>query len=274
MLETSTTGEPRGWTVWLTGLPAAGKSTLADHLADALTTRGRRAAVLDGDALRAGPSADLGFGRADRAESVRRAGLAALETARTGAVVVVALVSPFAVDRARVRAAHAAAEIAFVEVWVDTPLAVCERRDPKGLYARARRGQLREMTGVDDPYERPWRPSCGWSRQGARPRPVPRRCWHCSSSGARYRLRRARDRRLRPRLHAAGPGRGARDARRPPRQARRPLLLPQGRHAGLHDPGVLDHGPHGRLRQARRGRPRGLARPGRRRSRSSTRSSP
>lgn len=119
---------------------------------------GRPATVLDGDAVRQGLSADLGFSAADRAENVRRVGEVATRLAEAGVIAVVALVSPYAADRARVRAAHRAAGRPFLEVFIDTPLEVCEARDPKGLYARARAGQLRGLTGVDDPYEPPRAP--------------------------------------------------------------------------------------------------------------------
>lgn len=147
-----------GLTLWLTGLPAAGKSTVACALHRLLVAAGRPACVLDGDDLRRGLNADLGFGAADRAESVRRAGDVALLLARAGLVAIAALVSPYARDRARVRYSHQAAGLPFLEVFLDTPLPVCEARDPKGLYARARAGQLTGLTGVDDPYEPPTAP--------------------------------------------------------------------------------------------------------------------
>jgi bifunctional enzyme CysN/CysC len=156
-----TSGERRaelgycGATVWLTGLPGAGKSTLACELERALVHRKRVAYRLDGDLLRAELCADLGFGRADRAENVRRAAMIARWFADAGVVVLVALVSPHANARARARAEHVDAGITFLEVHIDTPLWLCERRDPKGLYRRARRGELTGLTGVDDPYERP-----------------------------------------------------------------------------------------------------------------------
>jgi bifunctional enzyme CysN/CysC len=144
-----------GATVWLTGLPASGKSTLAGALERGLVAAGRPAYRLDGDNLRHGLNGDLGFDPADRAENVRRTAHAARLLADAGVVVIVALVSPYESDRASARAIHEEAELAFVEVHLDTPLAMCEERDPKGLYARARRGELQGMTGVDDPYEPP-----------------------------------------------------------------------------------------------------------------------
>jgi adenylyl-sulfate kinase len=147
-----------GATVWFTGLSGSGKSTVADAVATALLDAGRQPYVLDGDNVRHGLNADLGFAAADRAENVRRIGEVARLMADAGLVALVPVVSPYRADRDRVRAAHHAAELAFVEVFVDTPLELCERRDPKGLYARARAGLLTGMTGIDDPYEPPTTP--------------------------------------------------------------------------------------------------------------------
>ena len=145
----------RGATVWLTGLPAAGKSTVAATLERALVEAGRLAYVLDGDNVRHGLSGDLGFDAAARHENVRRVAHVARLFADAGAVAIVSLVSPFAVDRDRARALHQEADLDFFEVFIDTPLEECERRDPKGLYARARSGSLKGLTGVGDPYEPP-----------------------------------------------------------------------------------------------------------------------
>ncbi len=147
-----------GATVWFTGLPASGKSTVAAALEAALVERGRAAYLLDGDNLRHGLNGDLGFTPADRAENVRRTGEVALLFADAGLVALASLVSPYAADRARVRERHEREGLRFLEVYVNTPLDECERRDPKGLYARARAGELRGLTGVDDPYEAPRRP--------------------------------------------------------------------------------------------------------------------
>ena len=144
-----------GATLWLTGLPASGKSTIAAEVEARLVRAGRPALLLDGDNLRHGINAGLGFSAADRAENVRRAAHVAALLAEAGTVAVVSLVSPYASGRDAARALHAAAGLPFVEVWVDTPLAECERRDPKGLYARARAGEIAGMTGIDDPYEAP-----------------------------------------------------------------------------------------------------------------------
>jgi bifunctional enzyme CysN/CysC len=144
-----------GMTVWLTGLSGSGKSTIAVAVEAALLQRGRHAYLLDGDNLRHGLNGNLGFSAEDRAENVRRVGEVAKLLADAGTVTLVSLVSPYAADRERVRAVHAEAGLRFVEVFVDTPLQECERRDPKGLYAKARAGELRGMTGIDDPYEPP-----------------------------------------------------------------------------------------------------------------------
>jgi adenylyl-sulfate kinase len=145
----------KGTTVWMTGLPASGKSTLAVAVESRLVGGGRPALRLDGDNLRHGLNGDLGFSAEDRAENVRRTAHAAALLAEAGVVALVALVSPYAADRAAARAIHAAAGVPFVEVWVSTPLEECERRDPKGLYARARAGELPGLTGIDAPYEAP-----------------------------------------------------------------------------------------------------------------------
>ena len=127
-----------GATIWFTGLSGSGKSTVAVVVERLLVASGRPAYVLDGDNVRHGLNADLGFGDADRAENVRRLGEVAKLLADAGLVALVPAISPFRAGRAAVRQAHAAAGLTFVEVHVDTPLGECERRDPKGLYARAR----------------------------------------------------------------------------------------------------------------------------------------
>jgi adenylyl-sulfate kinase len=147
-----------GATVWFTGLSGSGKSTIANALAERLLEIGRPAYVLDGDNLRHGLNADLGFSAADRAENVRRVGEVARLMADAGLVVLVPVISPYRADRDRVRTAHEAAGLRFVEVFVDTPLELCEQRDPKGLYAKARAGEVTGMTGIDDPYEPPLSP--------------------------------------------------------------------------------------------------------------------
>jgi bifunctional enzyme CysN/CysC len=147
-----------GATVWFTGLSGSGKSTIANAVAERLLEAGRPAYLLDGDNVRHGLNADLGFSAADRAENVRRIGEVARLMADAGLVVLVPVISPYRADRDRVRAAHEVAGLAFVEVFVDTPIELCEQRDPKGLYAKARAGELTGMTGIDDPYEPPESP--------------------------------------------------------------------------------------------------------------------
>ena len=146
---------PVGATLWFTGLPSAGKSTIAHALADELHRTGVDVHVLDGDEVRPHLSAGLGFTRADRDINVRRIGWVARLLAAHGTVVLVPVIAPYAEARKAVRADHDAADVPFAEVFVATSLAVAEERDVKGLYARARRGELSGMTGVDDPYERP-----------------------------------------------------------------------------------------------------------------------
>jgi adenylyl-sulfate kinase len=147
-----------GAVVWLTGLPGAGKSTIAGAVEERLLEQGVTAYRLDGDNLRHGLNGDLGFSPADRGENVRRTAHAARLLADAGTVVLVSLVSPIANDRLGARRLCEGWEIPFLEVWVSTPLATCEARDPKGLYARARQGALTGLTGVDDPYEAPREP--------------------------------------------------------------------------------------------------------------------
>ena len=151
-------GSAGGATVWLTGLSASGKSTVAVEVERRLLAAGRPCYLLDGDNLRHGLNADLGFDRAGREENVRRVGEVARLFADAGLVALVPVIAPYAAGRAAVRAAHVAAGLRLLEVHVATPLAECERRDPKGLYARARAGLLPGMTGVDDPYEAPTDP--------------------------------------------------------------------------------------------------------------------
>jgi adenylyl-sulfate kinase len=147
----------RGATIWLTGLSGSGKSTVAMQAERILVDAGRPAYVLDGDNLRLGLNADLGFSDEDRAENVRRVGEVARLLADAGVVVLVPVISPFRAGRQMVRDAHAAAGLSFAEVFVDTPIEECERRDPKGLYAKARAGEV-ALTGIDSPYEAPLSP--------------------------------------------------------------------------------------------------------------------
>jgi len=163
----STLPGQRAVTVWLTGLSGAGKSTLSLQLGAALSARGTIAALLDGDALRRGPSRDLGFAPAERTEHVRRAAALARLLNDQGFVVIAALITPYRHERALARSIIGASR--FVEVFVSTPLAVCEARDPKGLYRQARAGELAGMTGVDAPYERPISPAIAVDTGGRTP---------------------------------------------------------------------------------------------------------
>ena len=147
-----------GATIWMTGLSGSGKSTIATAVEHTLVSSGRPAFMLDGDNLRHGLNSDLGFSAADRDENVRRVGEVARILAEAGTVAIASLVSPYRAERDRVRALHEEAGIPFHEVFVDTPLEECERRDPKGLYARARAGEITDLTGVGAPYEAPGRP--------------------------------------------------------------------------------------------------------------------
>jgi adenylyl-sulfate kinase len=142
--------------IWLTGLSGAGKSATAEALRALLAARGQRATILDGDELRQGLSRDLGFGDAARIENIRRAAEVARILARADIVTIVSLISPFRKERAQARAI--AGDIPFLEVYIDAPLAVCEARDPKGLYRRARAGLIPNFTGIDSAYEAPLEP--------------------------------------------------------------------------------------------------------------------
>lgn len=145
-----------GAVVWLTGLSGSGKSTIARAVSEELLKKGVPVEVLDGDAIREHFSRGLGFSKEDRDENVRRAGYVAHLLARHGVIVVVALISPYRAARDQVR--EQMAGIRFLEVYVNAPLEVCEGRDPKGLYRKARRGEIASFTGLDDPYEPPLSP--------------------------------------------------------------------------------------------------------------------
>lgn len=148
---------------WVTGLPAAGKTTLATALAHAIHQQGGHAYVLDGDELRQGLCADLGLSAADRTENIRRAGEVARLMVKAGITVVCAFVSPFEADRQRVRALFAPGQ--FQEIYLSTPVQECARRDPKGLYARAKAGEITGLTGWDGAYEPPAAPQFQFDTQ-------------------------------------------------------------------------------------------------------------
>ncbi len=146
----------KGVTVWLTGLPSSGKSTIAFTLEHALTERGRLAYVLDGDNIRHGLNKNLGFSPEDREENIRRIGEVAKLFTDAGAIAITSFISPYKADRDKVRALLAAGD--FIEVFIDCPVAVCSDRDPKGLYKKAMAGEIKNFTGVNAPYEAPDKP--------------------------------------------------------------------------------------------------------------------
>lgn len=148
----------RGGTIWLTGLPSSGKSTTAFALEYHLLKQGFLAYVLDGDNVRHGLNQDLGFSAPDRDENIRRVAEVAKLLADAGLIAITSLISPYRKEREFARRIHEDAGLYFVEIFVDTPVHVCESRDPKGLYAKARRGELKGFTGVDDAYEPPQNP--------------------------------------------------------------------------------------------------------------------
>jgi len=154
-----------GFTLWLTGLPSSGKTTLSHLLADALRVRGRGVAVLDGDEMRKSLTAGLGFSRRDRDENIRRLAYVAKAVTESGGVAIVAAISPYRAARAAARQIVTSAgespnnQRLFIEVYLDCPLEICQQRDVKGLYARALRGELEGFTGISDPYEPPERPA-------------------------------------------------------------------------------------------------------------------
>jgi adenylylsulfate kinase len=151
------TSDRRGFTIWMTGLPGSGKSTLSVLLKSRLERDfGQFVEILDGDEIRKGISRDLGMSRADREEHARRVAFVAKLLSRNGVIPIVALISPY--HTSRVGARETIGPDRFVEVYVKASLATCEKRDPKGLYAKARRGEIKDMTGIQDPYEEPTNP--------------------------------------------------------------------------------------------------------------------
>ena len=146
----------KGVLVWLTGLPSAGKSTIAFTVEHALVERGHMAYVLDGDNVRHGLNQNLGFSAQDRAENIRRIGEVGKLFADAGLITLTSFISPYRDDRDKVRALMKTGE--FFEVFIDTPLELCEKRDPKGLYKKARTGEIPHFTGISDPYEPPENP--------------------------------------------------------------------------------------------------------------------
>ncbi|MER5864742.1 adenylyl-sulfate kinase [Kitasatospora sp. NPDC002040] len=156
----------RGATVWLTGLPSAGKTTLAFALAERLRAEGHKVEVLDGDEIREFLSKGLGFSKEDRHTNVARIGFVAEKLAANGVKVLAPVIAPYADSRAAVRERHAALGTAFLEVHVATPVELCSERDVKGLYAKQAAGEISGLTGVDDPYEAPQDPELRLQTQG------------------------------------------------------------------------------------------------------------
>jgi len=148
----------RGCTIWFTGLSGSGKSTLAYTVEHALIQRGHLAYVLDGDNIRHGLNKNLGFSAEDREENIRRISEVAKLFADAGVITMTSFISPYRKDRDNARQLHEQAGLPFIEVYLATPLEVCEQRDPKGLYKKARAGEIKNFTGIDDPYEPPLRP--------------------------------------------------------------------------------------------------------------------
>lgn len=148
----------QGASLWLTGLSASGKSTVAMALEKLLLSRGKHAYCLDGDNIRHGLNKNLGFSAEDRAENIRRIGEVTKLFADSGMITINSFISPYRVDRDQARAAHDESKIPFFEVFVHCPLEEAERRDPKGLYKKARAGEIKGFTGIDDPYEAPESP--------------------------------------------------------------------------------------------------------------------
>ena len=164
--------------IWLTGLSAAGKSTLGEELLDRLQAMGRKAELLDGDVIRQLLSRDLGFSKQDRDENIRRIGFVAELLAKNGIVVIVSAISPYRAMRDEVRRRIPD----FVEVYINAPVEVCERRDVKGLYRRARAGELREFSGINDPYEPPIEPEVECKTDLETIDESVQRSWHISGS--------------------------------------------------------------------------------------------
>lgn len=157
-IDTSQENHVTGATVWLTGLPSAGKTTIAYELAGRLRAEGQRVEILDGDEIREFLSAGLGFSREDRHTNVQRIGFVAELLASNGVTVLVPVIAPYEDSREAVRKRHAAQDTPYVEVHVATPVEVCSVRDVKGLYAKQAAGEISGLTGVDDPYDEPRNP--------------------------------------------------------------------------------------------------------------------
>ena len=162
----------KGATLWFTGLSGSGKSTIAYTLEHTLVERGHLAYVLDGDNIRHGLNKNLGFSAADREENIRRIGEVAKLFADSGVITMTSFISPYRKDRDAVRALHVQGKLPFIEVHVNTPIETCEQRDPKGLYKKARAGQLKNFTGIDDPYEAPLKPELSFDATALSPQDI------------------------------------------------------------------------------------------------------
>ncbi|MDH6301069.1 adenylyl-sulfate kinase [Polynucleobacter sphagniphilus] len=160
---TAYTAPPQSKVIWLTGLSGAGKSTIAQGLERALKSQNIPVSVLDGDVLRASLNKDLGFIKEDRIENIRRAAVMAKSLVDSGSIVIVALISPYAEGRLKARELFQEGE--FLEVFINTPLEVCIQRDPKGLYTKALKGEVKNFTGIDAPYEAPLNPELSLDTQ-------------------------------------------------------------------------------------------------------------
>lgn len=165
----------KGLTIWLTGLSGSGKSSVAVELERQLVESGNAAYLLDGDNLRHGLNGDLGFSAEDRQENIRRTSHVAALFADAGIVSIAPLVSPYRESRNLARDLHKSANLKFVEVFVDTPLEICQQRDPKGLYKKAAEGEIKGMTGIDAPYEAPENPDLRYTPEDGQPEEVARK---------------------------------------------------------------------------------------------------
>lgn len=161
-----------GCTIWFTGLPSSGKSTTAFTLEHELVQQGHLAYVLDGDNVRHGLNKNLGFSAEDREENIRRIGEVAHLFADAGLITMTSFISPYRADRDKAREIHQQNGLVFIEVFIDTPVEICEERDPKGLYQKARRGEIKGFTGVDDPYEPPLNPELVIKTEEKSPREI------------------------------------------------------------------------------------------------------
>ena len=168
--------------IWMTGLSGAGKSTLANEIEKILHKEGAHTYILDGDNLRGGLNRDLGFSDLDRSENIRRVGEVAKLMVDSGTIVISAFISPFETERQTTRNLFKTGE--FIEVFIDTPLEICEKRDVKGLYKKARAGEITDFTGIDSPYERPSAPEITVSTDKLQPEQTAREI--CDSIQQRY----------------------------------------------------------------------------------------